>query len=146
VRRSAAPTPDVRRGQQGRRYRTQKYLRRRNEKHGDNSRALGTVQWFSRIKGYGFIRPDDQEEDVFVHYSAIRGEGYRNLNEGQRVEFVMEDTPKGPQAVDVIGLDSAELDVAELDVAELDVAELDVAELDVAELDVAESEPAEPFI
>jgi CspA family cold shock protein len=102
----------------------------------DNSRALGTVQWFSRIKGYGFIRPDDQEEDVFVHYSAIQGEGYRNLNEGQRVEFTMEDTPKGPQAVDVIGLDSAELDVAELD----------SAELDVAELDVAESEPTEPFI
>jgi CspA family cold shock protein len=97
----------------------------------DNSRALGTVQWFSRIKGYGFIRPDDQEEDVFVHFSAIRGEGYRNLNEGQRVEFLMEDTPKGPQAVDVVGLDSAELDVTELD---------------VADLDVAESEPAEPFI
>ena len=112
----------------------------------DNSRALGTVQWFSRIKGYGFIRPDDQEEDVFVHYSAIQGEGYRNLNEGQRVEFTMEDTPKGPQAVDVIGLDSAELDSAELDVAELDVAGLDVAGLDVAELDVAESEPTEPFI
>lgn len=71
----------------------------------DNGRALGTVQWFSRVKGYGFIHPDDQEEDVFVHYSAIRGEGYRNLNEGQRVEFTVEDTPKGPQAVDVIGLE-----------------------------------------
>ncbi len=117
----------------------------------DNSRALGTVQWFSRIKGYGFIRPDDQEEDVFVHYSAIRGEGYRNLNEGQRVEFVMEDTPKGPQAIDVVGLDSAEFDSAEFDSAEPDSAELDSAELDSAELDVAgfgvaESEPTEPFI
>jgi len=72
-----------------------------------NDRALGTVQWFSRVKGYGFIRPDEQVEgDVFVHYSSIRGEGYRNLNEGQRVEFTMEDTPKGPQAVDVVGLET----------------------------------------
>ena len=71
----------------------------------DNGRMLGTVQWFSRVKGYGFIRPDGQEEDIFVHYSVIRGEGYRNLNRGQRVEFAIEDTPKGPQAVDVLGLD-----------------------------------------
>jgi|GEM_PF-126303 len=71
----------------------------------DNGRTVGTVQWFSRVKGYGFIRPDGQEEDVFVHYSAIRGEGYRNLREGQRVEFTMEDTSKGPQAVDVVGID-----------------------------------------
>jgi CspA family cold shock protein len=83
----------------------------------DNGRILGTVQWFSRVKGYGFVRPDGQEEDVFVHYSAIRGEGYRNLNEGQRVEFTMEDTSKGPQAVDVIGLDT-ELDTGEDDSAE----------------------------
>ncbi|HIE38364.1 MAG TPA: cold-shock protein [Anaerolineales bacterium] len=69
-----------------------------------NSRSRGTVQWFSRVKGYGFIRPDDSEEDVFVHYSAIQGEGYRNLEEGQRVEFTIEDTPKGPQAVDVVGV------------------------------------------
>jgi CspA family cold shock protein len=66
---------------------------------------MGVVQWFSRVKGYGFIRPDDTEEDVFVHYSVIRGEGYRNLNKGQRVEFTIEDSPKGPQAVDVIGLE-----------------------------------------
>lgn len=71
----------------------------------ENGRDLGTVQWFSRVKGYGFIRPDGQEEDVFVHYSAIQGDGYRNLDEGQRVEFTMEDTPKGPQAVDVVGLE-----------------------------------------
>jgi CspA family cold shock protein len=66
---------------------------------------MGTVQWFSRVKGYGFIRPDGEEEDVFIHYSLIRGEGYRNLTRGQRVEFTMEDTPKGPQAADVVGLD-----------------------------------------
>jgi len=72
----------------------------------NDGRTLGTVQWFSRVKGYGFVRPDGEEEDVFVHYSAIRGEGYRNLNEGQRVEFTVEDTPKGPQAVDVEGLET----------------------------------------
>jgi len=71
-----------------------------------NGRLLGTVQWFSRVKGYGFIRPDDQEEDVFVHYSVIIGEGYRNLNRGQRVEFAIEDTPKGTQAVEVVGLET----------------------------------------
>jgi len=70
----------------------------------ERQRIQGTVRWFSRVKGYGFIQPDGQEKDVFVHYSVIRGEGYRNLNEGQRVEFVIEDTPKGPQAVDVEGL------------------------------------------
>jgi CspA family cold shock protein len=74
----------------------------------ENGRTTGTVQWFSRVKGYGFIRPDEQEEDVFVHYSAIRGEGYRNLNEGQRVEFTIEDSPKGPQAVDVVRLEAEE--------------------------------------
>jgi len=74
----------------------------------ENVRTLGTVQWFSRVKGFGFIRPDEQEEDVFVHYSVIQGEGYRNLNKGQRVEFAIEDTPKGPQAVDVVGLDTVD--------------------------------------
>ena len=76
----------------------------------DNGRTIGIVQWFSRVKGYGFIRPDGEEEDVFVHYSAIQGDGYRNLNQGQRVEFTMEDTPKGPQAVEVMGLDAAEFE------------------------------------
>jgi CspA family cold shock protein len=71
---------------------------------------MGTVQWFSRVKGYGFIRPDGDEEDVFIHYSLIRGEGYRNLTRGQRVEFTMEDTPKGPQAADVVGLEAEESD------------------------------------
>ncbi len=69
----------------------------------EQQRILGTVRWFSRVKGYGFIQPDGQEKDVFVHFSAIVGEGYRNLNEGQRVEFSVEDTPKGPQAVQVVG-------------------------------------------
>ena len=67
-------------------------------------RTTGTVKWFSRIKGFGFIEPDGGDKDVFVHYSSIIGEGYRNLEEGQRVEFTIKDTPKGPQAVDVVGL------------------------------------------
>ena len=70
----------------------------------ERPRIQGTVRWFSRVKGYGFILPDGQEKDVFVHFSAIKGEGYRNLNEGQRVLFSVEDTDKGPQAVEVEGL------------------------------------------
>lgn len=73
------------------------------------NRVTGTVKWFSRVKGYGFISPDSGEKDVFVHYSAIMGEGYRNLEEGQRVEFSIEDTPKGPQAAQVVGLTTTAL-------------------------------------
>jgi len=69
-----------------------------------SARMTGTVKWFSRVKGYGFISPDGGEKDVFVHYSAIEGEGYRNLEEGQRVEFSIEDTPKGAQAANVVDL------------------------------------------
>ena len=61
----------------------------------------GIVKWFSRLKGYGFIKPDEGEQEVFVHYSAINGEGYRNLYEGDRVEFVEVDLGKGPQARNV---------------------------------------------
>ncbi len=70
----------------------------------EEKRTTGTVRWFSRVKGYGFIQPDGQDKDVFVHFSAIVGEGYRNLREGQRVEFGIESTEKGPQAVQVVGL------------------------------------------
>ncbi|NPV06537.1 MAG: cold-shock protein [Anaerolineae bacterium] len=62
----------------------------------------GTVKWFSRTKGYGFITPDGGSgKDVFVHYSAIVGQGFRNLEEGDRVRFEVEDSPKGPQATRV---------------------------------------------
>jgi CspA family cold shock protein len=71
-----------------------------------SERETGTVKWFNRGKGYGFIERENGP-DVFVHYSAIQGEGFRNLNEGQRVEFTVEDSPKGPQAVDVKSLEPA---------------------------------------
>ncbi|MCL6500278.1 MAG: cold-shock protein [Armatimonadota bacterium] len=61
----------------------------------------GTVKWFSPEKGYGFITPDDGSKDVFVHYTAIVGEGYRNLQEGQKVEFEVTQGQKGPQASNV---------------------------------------------
>ena len=69
-----------------------------------SERQEGTVKWFSRRKGYGFIEREGAD-DVFVHFSAIRGEGYRNLFEGQKVEFTVEDDARGPQAADVIALD-----------------------------------------
>jgi CspA family cold shock protein len=58
----------------------------------------GIVKWFSRLKGYGFINPDDGGQEVFVHFSAIDGDGYRNLYEGDRVEFELVDLGRGPQA------------------------------------------------
>lgn len=67
-------------------------------------REVGSVKWFNNTKGYGFIE-SDQEPDIFVHYSAIRSEGYRSLTEGQRVEFTVIQGQKGLQAydVDIIG-------------------------------------------
>jgi CspA family cold shock protein len=65
-----------------------------------SERIIGTVKWFNGGKGYGFIEREDGA-DVFVHFSAIQGDGYRNLEEGQRVEFTVEQGPKGPQASNV---------------------------------------------
>jgi len=64
-------------------------------------REIGTVKWFNASKGFGFIERENGK-DVFVHYSAINSSGYRSLNEGQRVEFVVTEGPKGPQAQDVV--------------------------------------------
>jgi len=63
-------------------------------------RETGTVKWFNATKGYGFITRD-MGGDVFVHYSSIRGDGFRSLEEGQRVEFDVVEGQKGPQAQDV---------------------------------------------
>ena len=60
--------------------------------------AQGTVKWFNQDKGYGFIAPDDGSADVFVHFSAIQSDGYRTLEEGQRVEFEITQSDRGPQA------------------------------------------------
>ncbi|PYT08075.1 MAG: cold-shock protein [Acidobacteria bacterium] len=57
----------------------------------------GRVKWFNNAKGYGFIAREDGS-DIFVHYSAIEGDGYKSLEQGQEVEFEIADTPKGPQA------------------------------------------------
>ena len=66
--------------------------------------ATGTVKWFNPETGFGFITPEDGSADVFVHFSAIAGEGYRNLEEGQRVEFDVTQGQKGPQAANVRGV------------------------------------------
>ena len=66
-----------------------------------NERAYGTVKWFNTAKGYGFIELADGR-DVFVHYSAIVGDGFRDLLAGDQVEFILLDTPKGLQARDVV--------------------------------------------
>ena len=68
-----------------------------------SERYIGTVKWFNATKGFGFIGREDGE-DVFVHYSAIQMDGYRSLEEGQKVEFSIEQGPKGLQAANVVPL------------------------------------------
>jgi len=63
--------------------------------------ARGTVKWFSEEKGYGFVSPEEGGEDLFVHYTAVEGEGYRSLEEGERVSYEPTRGMKGEQAVDV---------------------------------------------
>ncbi|MGD8559861.1 MAG: cold-shock protein [Gammaproteobacteria bacterium] len=63
--------------------------------------TTGTVKWFNESKGFGFISPSDGSKDVFVHFSAIQGDGFRTLAEGQAVSFDVEQGPKGPQAANV---------------------------------------------
>jgi CspA family cold shock protein len=68
---------------------------------GDSKMAQGTVKWFNPDKGFGFIAPDDGTADVFVHHSAIEANGFRSLDENQRVEYTVSQGPKGPQATQV---------------------------------------------
>jgi cold shock protein len=68
-----------------------------------SERVNGTVKWFNNEKGYGFLA-QESGADVFVHHTAIQGEGYHSLNEGQKVEFTIEQGPKGLQAANVVAL------------------------------------------
>lgn len=68
-----------------------------------SEKVQGTVKWFDSVKGFGFIEREGGK-DVFVHHTAIQGEGYKNLQEGQRVEFVVTQGQKGPQAQEVVAL------------------------------------------
>ena len=66
-----------------------------------SERIIGTVKWFNGSKGYGFLAREGGA-DVFVHFTAIQGDGFKNLEEGQKVEFTVEKGPKGPQATNVV--------------------------------------------
>jgi CspA family cold shock protein len=68
---------------------------------GDRAMTRGSVKWFNAEKGYGFITPEDGSKDVFVHHSAIQAEGFRSLNEGDKVEYEITQGQKGPQASNV---------------------------------------------
>ena len=76
----------------------------RKEKKGDRFVATGTVKWFNSEKGYGFISREGGS-DLFVHYSAIEGSGYRSLEEGQAVEFEVVESDKGPRASNVLTIE-----------------------------------------
>jgi CspA family cold shock protein len=74
---------------------------RRSENRSIEQMAQGTVKWFNAEKGFGFIAQEDGGDDVFVHYSAIQSQGYKSLDENQKVEFDVTQGPKGPQAENV---------------------------------------------
>ena len=78
-----------------------------------SDRYKGTVKWFNNAKGFGFITRKEGEDDVFVHFRSIEGEGFRTLNEGQLVEFALAEGPKGLQAENVLKLGSSDDDRAE---------------------------------
>jgi CspA family cold shock protein len=67
-------------------------------------RSTGTVKWFNETKGFGFITPEDNSKDCFVHHSGIQGDGFKTLNEGEKVEFDLVQGTKGPAAENVVRL------------------------------------------
>jgi cold shock protein len=75
--------------------------RSRSWQGGEGNMATGTVKWFNAEKGYGFITPDEGGKDLFVHFSAIQGTGYKSLDEGAKVEYEAQEGEKGPQAANV---------------------------------------------
>lgn len=68
------------------------------------TKKTGHVKWFNESKGFGFITPDDGSKDVFVHFSAIESSGFKTLAEGQKVEFSIQDSPRGPSAANVVAI------------------------------------------
>jgi cold shock protein len=76
-------------------------LRRSKRFDRESTMATGTVKWFSQAKGFGFISPDDGGSDLFVHFSNIAGSGFRNLDEGQKVEYEPQEGRKGMEATNV---------------------------------------------
>lgn len=74
--------------------------------------AIGEVKWFNNTKGWGFIVPEGSNEDVFVHFSAIQGTGYKTLLAGQKVNFDLEQGERGSHAINVTPLESIDLEVA----------------------------------
>lgn len=75
-----------------------------------SSKQIGTVKWFHNIKGYGFINTDENEEEIFVHYSEINAEGFKKLKRGEKVEFVLDNGDKGLLARDVSLVEDQEPD------------------------------------
>ncbi|MEL5396292.1 MULTISPECIES: transcription antiterminator/RNA stability regulator CspE [Serratia] len=69
-----------------------------------SDKMTGSVKWFNESKGFGFITPDNGSKDVFVHFSAIQSAGFKTLNEGQKVEFAIENGQKGPSACNVFAV------------------------------------------